>query len=74
MEGGSGGGYAISAVCGRLAMLGQSNLVKLAVLTQAVDIGYYFAVKKEDMPTEEAKMCFYDAPFVGHGYASDFDK
>lgn len=74
IEGISGGGYAVAAVCGRLASLGQSNLVKVAISTQGVTPGYYFAVKKEDMPNEEARMCFYDGPFVARSYATDIDK
>lgn len=74
IEGVSGGGYAVAAVCGRLAVLGQSNLVKLAIITHGVTPGFYFAVKKEDMMNDEARMAFYDGPFVVHGYATDFDK
>lgn len=50
MEGISGGGYAVSVTCARLAVLGESNLINVAIISQPVSPGYYIGTKKEDMP------------------------
>ena len=64
LEGCSGGGYAVSAACGRLAKLGESSLVKVAIIIQPVAPGYYHSTKKDDMPDNMTKMALYDGPYV----------
>ena len=41
VDGISGGGLASAAMCGRLAVLGQSHLVKLAIISNGCCPGYY---------------------------------
>lgn len=47
MEGLSGGGFVLAAVCGRLAVLNESNLIKLAISNCSCDTGWYVATPKE---------------------------
>ena len=74
VEGISGGGYATAFICGKLAVLGESNLIKSIIITHGVTPGYFFLVKKEDMPNAVTQMSMYDGPFVGKAYATNFDK
>ena len=49
LEGLSGGGYIKHAVCSRLVLLGQSNLIKLAISNSDLSIGWYIASSKEEI-------------------------
>jgi len=50
LNGVSGGGYAVSAACSKLALLGESKLVKLAILNQYIAPAYHFTDLKTEMP------------------------
>ena len=73
VEGISGGGYAVAAMCGRLAVLGESHLVKLAISNCGVTPGFFLPpIKKKLAPCVE--MAFYDGPYIVKAYSTDFDK
>ena len=74
LNGVSGGGYAVSAACSKLAQMGQSNLVKLAILNQYVVPAYHFTDRKEDMPHKQARQAQYDCPYMAKALATNFDK
>ena len=74
LNGCSGGGFAAQATCSKLAIANESHLVKLACLVTFVEPHYWLVTKKEDMPFREVKDGFYDAPFVAHAYATDYEK
>lgn len=73
VEGISGGGYALAAMCGRLAVTGESHLIKLAIPNCGVTPGYFISTKKEDMPPF-VSMALYDGPYIAHAYATNFEK
>ena len=71
LDGCSGGGYAVGMACGRLAVLGESNLVKVALMSMAVNPGYFMFKKKEDFKRDITKICLIDGPFVAEAFSTD---
>ena len=49
LEGLSGGGYITHAVCGKLALYGESNLIKLGISICALTLGWYISSTKEEI-------------------------
>ena len=75
LEGLSGGGYVMAAVCGRLAVCDESNLVKLAISNCACAPGWYLSTPKEEINKKnEVRMGADHSPFIARAYAYDFDK
>jgi carboxylesterase type B len=78
LEGLSGGGYMTHAISSRLAVLGESNLIKLAVTVCALTVGWYVATPDEVMKKKrkETRMGVDFSRYVGNAYAKDknYDK
>lgn len=74
VDGCSGGGYAASMACGRMAVLGESNLVKLVIIAHAATPGSYIGKKASDFKNDITKVGLSDCGFLGNAFAVDFDK
>ena len=72
LDGTSGGGYIMGMACARSAVLGESHLIKVAIMSQGTNPGYYILKKKEEM-TDIGKTGLMDAPFAAQAFAIDHD-